>query len=272
LINDFRMATDFPWGDYRNYLTEEGDLHMLQGQVALVTGAARGIGKAISARLQKEGATVVINDVREAELQQVLREGIGSEAIVADVSVRTEVQAMVDGVVTRYGKLDILVNNAGVEPKASVLEMTDEQWNKAIAVNLNGTFLGTQAAARHMVARGAGGRIIQISSIASKNFLPNCANYCASKAGVNGFSREAARELAQYGITVNAVCPGVIETEMTAVARANPAMMEKWMREIPARRLGQADEVAALVAFLASAQAGYITGQSLNVDGGKVPW
>jgi NAD(P)-dependent dehydrogenase (short-subunit alcohol dehydrogenase family) len=245
---------------------------MLQGQVALVTGAARGIGRAIAARLQRDGATVVINDVLEAELEQVLREGIGREAIVADVSVREEVQAMVDRVVDRFGRLDILVNNAGVEPKASVLEMTDEQWNRAIAVNLNGTFLGTQIAARHMVARGGGGRIIQISSIAAKNSLPNCSNYCASKAGVNGFTREAARELAVHGVTVNAVCPGVIETEMTAAARANPAMMEKWMREIPAKRLGHAEEVAAFVAFLASPEAGYITGQAVNVDGGKVPW
>jgi NAD(P)-dependent dehydrogenase (short-subunit alcohol dehydrogenase family) len=194
----------------------------------------------------------------------------GSSA--SDVSVRAEVQAMVVRIVARHGRLDILVNNAGVEPKASVLEMTDEQWGRAIAVNLNGVFLGTQIAARHMVSRGGGGRIIQISSIAAKNFLPNCANYCASKAGVIGFTREAARELAPHNITVNAVCPGVIETEMTAAARANPAMMEKWMREIPAKRLGQVEEVAALVAFLASPEAGYITAQALNVDGGKVPW
>ncbi|HYF92998.1 MAG TPA: 3-oxoacyl-ACP reductase family protein [Symbiobacteriaceae bacterium] len=245
---------------------------MLQGKVALVTGAARGIGKAIAVRLQEAGATVVINDVLAEELQQALADGAGSSAVVADVSARHEVQAMVDQVVERFGKLDILVNNAGVEPKAPMLEMTDEQWNRAIAVNLNGVFLGTQIAARHMVSRGQGGRIIQISSIAAKNYLPNCANYCASKAGVNGFTREAARELAPHGITVNAVCPGVIETEMTAAARTNPAMMEKWMREIPARRLGHVEEVAAFVAFLASPEAAYITGQSLNIDGGKVPW
>jgi 3-oxoacyl-[acyl-carrier protein] reductase len=244
----------------------------LQGKVALVTGSARGIGKAIAARLQQEGAVVVLNDILAAELEASHREGIGVEFHVADVSVRSEVEAMVEQVVARHGRLDILVNNAGVEPKASLLEMTDEQWDRAIAVNLTGVFLCTQVAARQMVKQGEGGRIIQISSIAGKNFLANCSNYCASKAGVIGFTREAARELAAYGITVNAVCPGVIETEMTAAARANPAMMEKWMREIPARRLGQPEEVASLVAFLASPEAAYITGQALNIDGGKVPW
>lgn len=245
---------------------------MLHGNVALVTGAGRGIGKAIARRLQEAGATVILNDVRSADLESTLGQGIGREAHVADVSRRSEVQDMIDQIVNRYGRLDILVNNAGIEPKASVLEMTDEQWDNCLAVNLTGVFLCTQIAARHMVQRGQGGRIIQISSIAAKNFVPNCSNYCASKAGVNGFTREAARELAPHGITVNAVCPGVIETHMTEAARNNPAMMEKWMREIPARRLGHPEEVAGLVAFLASAEAGYITGQSLNVDGGKVPW
>jgi NAD(P)-dependent dehydrogenase (short-subunit alcohol dehydrogenase family) len=238
---------------------------MLKGQVALVTGAARGIGAAIAERLAAEGALVVRNDIMAPEAPS-------ADFIRADVSRRSEVQAMIDQVVARYGRLDILVNNAGVEPKAPLLEMSDEAWDSAVAVNLTGTFLCTQIAARHMVARGGGGRIIQISSIAGKNYLPNCANYCATKAGVNGFTREAARELAPHGITVNAVCPGVIETHMTEAARNNPTLMAKWMREIPAQRLGQSDEVASFVLFLASPQASYITAQSLNIDGGKVPW
>lgn len=245
---------------------------MLSGQVALVTGSARGIGKAIARRLQEAGARVVLNDILEFELNVAVAEGIGVGSVLADVSDRGQVEAMIGRVVEEHGRLDILVNNAGVEPKASLLEMTDEQWERTMAVNLTGTFLCTQLAARQMVRQGAGGRIIQISSIAGKNFLANCASYCASKAGQIGFTREAARELAPYGITVNAVCPGVIETHMTEAARANPVIMEKWMREIPARRLGQPEEVAEFVLFLASPQAAYITGGALNIDGGKVPW
>jgi NAD(P)-dependent dehydrogenase (short-subunit alcohol dehydrogenase family) len=244
----------------------------LNGKVAFVTGAARGIGRAIASRLQADGAKVVINDIRKEDLDQTLQDGIGCEAAVGDISLRADVEKLLAGILSRYGRIDILVNNAGIEPRASLLEMNDEQWERTLAVNLTGTFLCTQVAARTMAARGEGGRIIQIASIAGKNFLPNCANYCASKAGVIGFTREAARELAPLGITVNAVCPGVIETEMTAVARANPAMMAKWMREIPAQRLGGVAEVAAFVAFLASDEAAYITGQALNIDGGKVPW
>lgn len=245
---------------------------MLQERVALVTGAGRGIGKAIAQRLQAAGARVVLNDVDGERLARAKAEGLGVAYIQADVSLRADVEAMIARVVAEQGRLDIMVNNAGVEPKASLLQMTDEQWGRALAVNLTGVFLCTQVAARHMVERGGGGRIIQIASIAGKNWLPNGSNYVASKAGVIGFVKEAARELAAHHITVNAVCPGVIVTEMTAAARANPAMMEKWMREIPMGRLGEAEEVANMVAFLAGPEASYITAQAINVDGGKVPW
>lgn len=245
---------------------------MLQGKVALVTGSARGIGLAIADRFQRAGATVILNDIVGSALHQSLKQGVGHDGYVADVSSRDEVQSMVDQIVTKHGHIDILVNNAGIEPKASILEMTDDQWNSTLAVNLTGTFLCTQIVARRMVTQGNAGRIIQISSIAGKNVLPNCANYCASKAGVIGFTREAARELAAHQITVNALCPGVIETEMTAAARENPVIMERWRREIPVGRLGTPDEVASLALFLALPEAGYITGQAINVDGGKVPW
>jgi NAD(P)-dependent dehydrogenase (short-subunit alcohol dehydrogenase family) len=243
----------------------------LSGKIAVVTGAARGIGKATAQSLHAAGATVILNDCNAATLAQSAAE-LGFDSYPGDVSDRGQVQRMVERIIDKHGHIDILVTSAGTNPKAPMLELSDEQWDQAINVNLKGTFLCTQIVARQMVAQGNGGRIIHIASIAGKAYQPNMASYAASKAGVIGFMREASRELAPHGITVNAVCPGVIETDMTAPARADATIAARWLKEIPAGRFGQPAEVAALVTFLASPEARYITAQAMNVDGGKVPW
>lgn len=246
----------------------------LHGRVAIVTGAGQGIGRAIALAAARAGMRVTVNDIRPetaAETVRLIQEAGGvAEVHVGDVAREEDVARMVEGTVSRWGRIDLLVNNAGIEPSASILEMEPAMWDRVMAVNLRGVFLCTQAAGRKMKQQGSG-VIVNISSIAGKAIpLAYRSAYAASKAGIVGFTKEAAREFAEYGIRVNAVCPGVIITPMTAAARQNPAMMEKWMQEIPMRRLGNPEEVAALVLFLASDAASYITGQAYHVDGGKV--
>lgn len=246
----------------------------LSGQVALVTGAGQGIGRAIAQRLAGCGAKVCVNDINADTAQAAVEliQANGGEAMKAIVSVddKTGVQAMVQTVVETWGKLDFLVNNAGIEPSASILEMEEAIWDRTLAVNLKGTFLCSQAAGRVMKTQGSG-VIVNISSIAGHSTpLMLRSAYCASKAGMVGFTKECAREFAGYGIRVNAVCPGVIITPMTEKLRHNEAMMTRWMQEIPQRRLGEAAEVAELVLFLCSDSASYITGEAIYVDGGKV--
>lgn len=247
----------------------------LSGQVALVTGAGQGIGRAIAQRLAGCGAKVCVNDINADTAQatvELIQASGGDEAMAFTASVddKSGVQAMVQKIVEAWGKLDILVNNAGIEPTASILEMEEATWDRTLAVNLKGAFLCSQAAGRVMKAQG-GGVIVNISSIAGHSTpLMLRSAYCASKAGMVGFTKECAREFAGYGIRVNAVCPGVIITPMTEKLRHNEAMMAKWMQEIPQRRLGEAAEVAELVLFLCSDSASYITGEAMYVDGGKV--
>jgi 3-oxoacyl-[acyl-carrier protein] reductase len=243
----------------------------LSGKVALVTGAGRGIGKAIAQGLADCGVQVAVNDIdaERATLTAGLLHG-DANAYIADVSVSGQVNDMIQKVMADYGRLDILVNNAGVEPRASILAMSDEQWEEAIGTNLTAAFYTSRAAGRMMKEAG-GGVIVNIASIAGHNIpIAERSGYVASKAGLVGFTRECAREFAAYGIRVNAVCPGVIETEMTEHLRHNPDQMAKWLADIPQKRLGMPEDVVGLVLFLCSDASRYLTGQAINVDGGKV--
>lgn len=246
----------------------------LSGRVALVTGAGRGIGKSIALALAGAGARVCVNDINpdsaRATVNEILVHNGQAFDFAADVSKKLQVGSMVEAVQDRWGRLDILVNNAGVEPKASVLTLDEWDWDRTIHVNLKGTFICTQLAGRVMRDQG-GGVIVNIASIAGHlGSLPNASAYCASKAGVVGFTRECAREFTAYGIRVNAVCPGVVITPMTEESRSNADIMRKWLEDIPEKRLGEPEEVAAVVLFLCSDAASYVTGHALVVDGGKV--
>lgn len=246
----------------------------LEGRVALVTGAGRGIGRAIAQRLAQAGVKVAANDISPDNLHktiEIIREGAGTaEPFEADVSNKHQIQHMIESVLNRFQRLDILVNNAGVEPKASLLELDEWDWDRTLAVNLKGPFLLMQSVGRVMAEAG-GGVMVNVGSIAGRAFgLKDRSAYVASKMGLIGLTREAARELAQHGIRVNAVCPGVVETEMTAELRQDESMMNRWLQDIPLSRLGDPQDIASVVLFLCSDDAGYLTGQAINVDGGKV--
>ncbi len=245
----------------------------LSNRVALVTGAGRGIGRSIALAMAQAGARVCVNDINPdtayATAGDILAAGGQAFDYTADVANKFQIGPMIEAMRDRWDRLDILVNNAGVEPKASVLAMDEWDWDRTIGVNLKGTFLCSQLAGRVMRDQG-GGVIVNVSSIAGyKTPLADRSAYCASKAGIVGFTRECAREFAAYNIRVNAVCPGVIVTPMTEKARSDPDMMRKWLEGIPQHRLGDADEVAQAILFLCSEAASYITGHALVVDGGR---
>jgi 3-oxoacyl-(acyl-carrier-protein) reductase len=241
----------------------------LQGKVAVVTGAGQGLGRAIALRFVREGAKLVINDLRQESLEQTAREIIerGGEVLLAaaDVGERAEVERVAEQTMAHFGQLDIWVNNAGINRDALALKMTSEQWDAVLRVNLTGCFNGCQAAATRM-AGAHGGSIVNLSSRA---YLGNIgqANYSASKAGVVGLTRTLALELARHSIRVNAIAPGFIDTEMTQGVPAD--VRERVVKAIPLRRMGQPDEVANVALFLASDEASYMTGQVLFVCGGR---
>ena len=246
----------------------------MKDKVVLITGAGRGIGKAIALRFAAAGAKVVVNDINPdtaaAAAKQINDLDGQALSIVADVSNKMAVQTMHYEILEKWGRVDALINNAGIEPTGSILTFDEWAWDRALNVNLKGAFLCSQTVGRGMKEMG-GGVIVNIGSIAGRAAgLRDRAAYVASKTGLIGFTRECAREFAAYNIRVNAVCPGVIITEMTAHLRENETQMKKWLEDIPQARLGEPDDVTGLVLFLCSDDAKYVTGQAFNVDGGKV--
>ncbi|MCK4412302.1 MAG: 3-oxoacyl-[acyl-carrier-protein] reductase [Candidatus Eisenbacteria sp.] len=250
-------------------MTEASAQQNLAGKVALVTGAARGIGRAIALALARRGADLVISDIDEDGAKQtaaaISELGRRSLAVRCDVSRRDEVEALVNETVTQLGSLDILINNAGITRDTLLVRMTEEQWDLVLDINLKGTFFGCQAAAKRMMKARAG-KIINLASITGLIGNVGQANYSASKAGVIALTRTVAKELAARNIQVNAIAPGFIETEMTREVseKARAAFLEN----IPLKRAGKPEDVAQLVCFLASADADYITGQCITIDGG----
>ncbi len=244
----------------------------LQGRVAIVTGAARGIGRATAERLLAEGASVVIADNDAARLEDTAA-AIGAPdrvlAVVADVASRADVDGLVAKAVERFGKLDIMVNNAGICPIVPFLDVTEDTYDRVLSVNLKGAFLGTQAAGRQMIAQGRGGVIINMSSINSGLANPNVAPYAISKGGMNQVTGTAAVAFAPHGIRVAGVGPGTIMSEMVAGDFVNSAGHQAIISRTPMGRYGEPEEIAAVVAFLASDDASYITGETIYPDGGR---
>lgn len=242
----------------------------LAGAVAIVTGASRGIGAAIARDLAAAGAHVVLGyraqrDQAEQVVADIVAHGGAAEAVAVDVADATAVDALVRDVVARLGKIDVLVNNAGVSADALIVRITDEQWQRVLDVNLKGVFNCTKAVARPMM-RARHGRIINLGSVVGVTGNAGQAAYAAAKAGIIGFTKSTARELASRNVTANVVAPGFIETDMTATLDAGARAMYQTM--IPLGRLGRAEDVAAAVTFLAGPGASYITGQVLHINGG----
>ncbi len=240
----------------------------LSNKIAIVTGSGRGIGRAIALKLAEVGATVVVNDIDEAikgVAEEIKAMGRQSLPILADVSSSSDVARLVEETIAAYGRIDILVNNAGIARDQLLLRMSEEDWDKVLNVDLKSVFLCTRAVLRHMVKQ-RWGRIISISSIVGIVGNQGQANYASAKAGVIGFTRTIAKEVASHSITVNAVAPGFIDTDMTQ--RLKEEWKQELKRQIPLGYFGSPRDVAEAVAFLASEEARYITGQVLGVDGG----
>jgi meso-butanediol dehydrogenase/(S,S)-butanediol dehydrogenase/diacetyl reductase len=258
------------------------NLKRFVGKTVVVTGASRGIGAGIALRFAREGAAMVVADVAahvEETAKQITALGGRAVAVVCDVTKKTQVEALFDRAVQEFGRIDVSVQNAGVMHISRLEELSEADWNKVLAVNTTGVFLCCQAAARQMVKQGSGRLINTASGQARQGFIFT-PHYAASKFGVIGITQSLAKELAPHGITVNAFCPGIIDTDMWAyndkvwgelLGDYKPGeLMAEWVRGIPMKRAGTPEDVAGVIAFLASDDAAYITGQTLNIDGGLI--
>jgi glucose 1-dehydrogenase len=246
----------------------------LDGKVALVTGAGSGIGYAIADRFGREGAAVAINYLGHSDDAQALArdlEATGTKAIAleADVSDAAAVESLIAHIVERFGRLDVLVNNAGIEKSQPLLEVDESSWDRTLAVDLKGPFLCLQAAARRM-KDGGGGSIVNISSIHEDLPFPGYTPYAAAKGGLRMLMRNAAVELAEFGIRVNNIAPGAIATPINAATLADPAKVKRLQQIVPLMRLGKPEEVADVALFLASDRSAYVTGSTYYVDGGLI--
>lgn len=255
-------------------------------KVAIVTGAATGMGRSHAIAFAREGAKVVLNDVRIDPLRKTAKEmestGADLLAIQGDVSSQTDVNRMVKDTIDKYGSVDILVNNAGAFRYAEVVELSEEDWDRMMDVNAKGVFLCSKAVVKQMIQQGRGGKIINISSVAGKTGYVLYSAYCASKFAVIGFTQSLAKEVGKYRIFVNAICPGTVyetdlahmpggfvESDMVVAGETDPRKMQAiYERGIPLGRVGRPEDVTRMVLFLASDKSDWITGQSINVDGG----
>jgi glucose 1-dehydrogenase len=247
----------------------------LQGKTAVVTGAGTGIGQAIAIAFAREGASVVVDYVgnpaaSQGTLDKIHALGGKALGVAADISNPEQVNSLIQQTIATFGRLDILVNNAGIEKKFAFVDYPLDEWQKIISVNLTGTFLCSQAAARQMIAQGGGGRIINISSIHEDLPMPTNAPYCATKGGIRMLMRTIAVELAPHQITVNNIGPGAIYTPIDKDVEADTKLNDQILAEIPMKRWGKPEEVAQLTVYLASEDASYVTGSTHFIDGGML--
>ncbi len=240
----------------------------LKDRTAVITGGARGIGRAIAQRFIAEGADVLLADRDEAAMAATAKE-LGCAAQVCDVARRRDIDDLIAGCIARFGRIDILVNNAGVTHAADFLDLTEEDFDRVLAINVKSAFLATQAAARHMIARGRGA-IVNMSSINAILAIPNQIPYAVSKGAMGQLTKVTALALAPHGIRVNAIGPGTILTDLARSIMTDRAAEQRILARTPLGRCGQPDEVAAIAAFLASDDASYLTGQTIYPDGGRL--